>query len=223
MVVSGMHRFRSRLSTLILAPLVLFSGPAVAGEDTPQDPQAKWVEAKDAGYPVDGSKMIDGVKFAQLLAKAMPETRISKVRNPEEWKKFIERFAQVDKDSGQPRFAAHQYPFASAPAKPDFAPDFGKEAVVVLAVDGGTRAGLGGFMDIELFRQNDKLDAFVFFQPSQGKKAAPSDPEVAAPAGFCFILTVPRDLIDQPVECRLAIQSWGRECSRFSPAMTGKP
>ena len=94
------------------------------------------------------------------------------MKTQREWDQFVARFAQVDKQSGKPKFVSGSG-FFGDPERVDFKLDFESEAVLILAAGKTHKEGLGGFMDVEVFEHKDRLRAFVFFASQPGKPNLP--------------------------------------------------
>lgn len=181
--------------------MALMAPTVVATAEDDRKPAAKitvcedWVEYREAKYRL--GDRVANTKHIELSVKALPRERLTILKSQEEWKNFVERFARK-------------------PAK--FTPDFGSEAVVILSANKAQKEGLGKFLDIEVFKDEDLLRTFVFF--GLGQPAVDNDGAKEAVAGYLYMVSIPRELAKLPVEIRMADQSWGRICSKFSPPIT---
>lgn len=215
-----------KIASLLFAAIIELTVVATAEDD--RIPIAKitvwedWVGHKEAEYRF-GDKVAN-TKHIELSVKALPKERLTILKSQKEWKEFVERFARTDKESGKPIFArGHSfYGYESheltgqKPAK--FTPDFESEAVVILSVSKAQNEDLMGFLDIEVYKNEDRLRTFVFF--GSGQPVVDNDRVDEAVAGYLYMVSIPRELTKLPVEIRMAYQSWGRICSEFSPPIT---
>jgi len=211
----------SKNALLLLAALLTPTVIATAEDDRKSLAQKTgWVESHEAGYSDAGGEVIGdevaNTKHAEISVKALPEERLTILKTQEEWKAFVERYARIDKASGKPVFVSASG-FVADSKRTEFKPDFDSEAVVILSVDKAQKEGVRGFMDIEVFEDEDRLRAFVFFGSQTGKPVVVGEEAVA---GRAYMVSVPRKLATLPVEVRMARQSWGRVCSKFSPPIT---
>ena len=216
------------LKNASLLLMALMAPTVVATAEDDRKPAAKiavwedWVEHREAKYRF-GDKVAN-TKHIELSVKALPKERLTILKSQEEWKGFVERFARIDKESGKPIFARGHSIYGYEPheltgQKPaKFTPDFESEVVVILSVSKAQKEGLMGFLDIEVFKDKDRLRTFVFF--GFGQPLVDNDGAKEAVAGFLYMVSIPRELAKLPVEIRMADQSWGRICSEFSPPIT---
>ena len=169
----------------------------------------EYVDANEAGYLTqDGDliaeKTVNSSHF-QLYAKKVPKLRTRKLATREEWDAFMEHYASIDVATG--KRLAH-------------VPNFKKEMVLAVFSDSSKRGD--SFMDIEVYSHENILKGFVFL----GHTLEEHDPVKVGKAidmpfiGNFYFATVPREFAMHDIEFRVAYQSWGRPCSRFSPMIT---
>jgi hypothetical protein len=171
-----------------------------------------WVESEEAQYcselGIPFGVEVESAISGELLAKADPKLVVTKVETKRAWRDFLDEFALFDEKSGEPRFdAALGY-------EKKFEPDFKKEIVLVLSTKPAMREGIGGFMDIEVWEHKNELKVFSFFGG-----AGPAKIRGGGKPKRLHLVTIPRRLVGKPACFRLAYQSWGRPCSRFSPVV----
>lgn len=218
-----MNTMPSKKTVLLLAAL-LPTTFIVTGEEAkkPVACDTHWVMAGKAGYPLD--KEAADTMHAELMAKALPDSRITMLRTRNEWDEFIKRFASVDKGSRKPEFLSYtgleRHPHSVSQEQVGFAPDFDQQAVLVLSAEKSQKEGLSGLLDIEIFEDGGRFRAFAFFGPADSEAVKPGDEPKESEVGRFYMVSIPRKLADQPVEFRMALQTWGRECSTFSPVIT---
>ena len=184
--------------------------------------RSDWVGAPAAGYTDKDRKRIDGKVWdttsVEVLAKALPKARLTRLETQAGWDKFIDRFARVNKETGNPKFVYGNY--GGGIARVDFSPDFKSEVALVFSADKSQMEGLGDLMGIEVFEKRGRLSVFAFFlNESNFPDQLATTPESKS-EGHLYIVSVPKRLADHPVEYRMAAQSWGRICASFSPAIT---
>lgn len=192
-----------------------------------------WVEAPAAGYTDKDRKMIDGkVRSSipvEVLAKALPKARLTRLETQAGWDKFIDRFARVNKETGNPKFVyGVDDDMGGGTTRVDFSPDFKSEVALIFSADKSQMEGLGHLMGIEVFEKKGRLRVFAFFlnesafsdHAEQGGADQLATTPESKSEGHLYIVSVPKRLADHPVEYRMAAQSWGRICSSFSPAIT---
>ena len=211
----------SRKAALLFVALLPSSFIATGEEkEEPRARNAPWVESHEASYCDVGGELIGEkvteTRHAELSAKALPKSRFTLLKTQEEWERFIERFARIDKKSGKPEFLSGAG-FLADPKRTDFSPNFDSEAVLILSADKTHKEGIGAFMDIEVFEDEDRLRTFVFFASQSPKPVVVGDAPEEVLAGHLYMVSVPRKLTDRPIDIRIARQSWGRVCSMFSP------
>jgi hypothetical protein len=158
-----------------------------------------WVKFQEAGY--DEENPVKGTKNAEMIAKKLPAKRVTELMSQEDWEAFISEYPRNFRDAK------------------NFAPDFGKVTVLVLSIDKAQRVKLGDLMDVELYEAGDRVKFFAFFEPHWRN---PSPAAAEQDAGHLILVSVPRKLAGRGIDFRLAVQSWGRACSGFSPVIAGE-
>ena len=176
---------------------------------------AKWVKAHEAGYTsISGRGLgvgITDVEQAEFRLAKLPEQRITRFDDSDALDSFLEAcVAQEGEDTKNDEGGQTGA----------FDPDFAKEIVIAISVpssetmpspfEDGKPQPPGKFMDIEVMRHEGHLSGYAFFHPSGFSDDDPVGDRL-------YLIAVPKEFADRDMEFRLAIQSWGRECSRFSP------
>lgn len=161
-----------------------------------------YVDHEAAGYDVlFGNDTVQSKHF-QLLARKKPSDRIRRIATVKEWQAFIKGFAGIETNTRKPL---------------NYRPDFKKEQIIVLYTGAIFRGN--DYMDIEVYREGTNLKAFAFHGLSFKRK----DPAAISKAvgkpfhGTFYLATVPKRFERHSIEFRMARQSWGRPCSKFSP------
>ena len=181
-----------------------------------------WVESHEAGYSDATGKMLGegvaGTRHAELVAKAQPESRLTSLRSQEEWDEFIDKFARRDKDSGEVMFVSRSG-LLGEPEREDFSPDFDSHEVLAIFANRLQDGVRGGLIDVEVIRVGDRLRTFAFLSSQASEPALPGTALEEPVAGHLYLVAVPRERPGRQFEVRLALQGWGRVCSKFSPPL----
>ena len=160
-----------------------------------------YVEAEETGYlKLDRSKPIKS-KYIQFLALKVPTARINRIVTAKEWETFTKQFAGIEIGTGK---------------QLSYKPDFAKEQVLVLFA--GPQFRVDTFMDIEIYSEKNTLKGFVFHGLGSGKDPIAISKAADQPFhGTFYLAAIPKRFKQHTLEFRMAYQSWGRVCSKFSP------
>jgi hypothetical protein len=158
----------------------------------------EYVEAKEAGYDPANTKMEPiTIKYIQLPAKEAPKAGVSRITNADEWNAFLNTHANTQDATGKPL---------------DWTPDFSENVLAVVFADNrGCR-----FSDVELYAINNTLKGYLFHKTGTPRDNVPV-------CDSYYVMAIPKKFSGMPIEARVGVQSWGRVCSRFSPAITDAP
>jgi hypothetical protein len=164
-------------------------------------------KAEDTGYLQLDHKNLVETKELQILARKKPDSRIIRIVTDKAWEAFIKEFAGVETKTGKPL---------------SLRPDFTQQLVLAFYVGPEMRGN--SFSDIEIYAGKNTLNSFIFHGPEKGKDpVAISKGAKQTFLGTFYIAILPAKYKNHTLEFRMAYQSWGRECSRFSPPVTNRP
>ncbi|MEM8670971.1 MAG: hypothetical protein AAGG48_25810 [Planctomycetota bacterium] len=167
-----------------------------------------YVDATAAGYLTESKEPEIQIADFQLLAKKKPREILSRITNGKQWETFLRDSAGSDVRTGESL---------------RYVPDFQKE--LVLTLFSGSEFRGDDYMGMEVYSDKSKLRGYVF----HGLAVDGKDPvEICKTAdrpfhGTFYVVTVPKRFEPDATEFRFGYQSWGRECSRFSPAVAESP